>query len=126
MLTGDARKAAEVQVQELKKKADAIGSELKSLQNEARTNAMQTVVIRGQKKLYEKVTGKPYQTVALSGKGSAGAGADGAMMMAGAGEMMMMENGVKAERVIIPGYDRKQPTPGRAQGAGGKGSRSLR
>lgn len=109
MLTGDARKKADAQVAELKQKADAVGREVKALQNEARTNAMQTVVIRGQKKLYEKVTGKPYQTVALNtGKG----GADGSsMMMAGAGEMMMMENGVKAERVIIPGYDRKQLTP---------------
>lgn len=108
-LTGDAKKEADAKVVELKRKADALGSEVKALQNEARTNAMQTVVIRGQKKLYEKVTGKPYQTVALKTKSPAGG--DSSMMMAGAGEMMMMENGVRAERVTIPGYDRKQLTP---------------
>ncbi len=109
MLTGDARKEADVQVAELRRKSDEVGREVKALQNEARTNAMQTVVIRGQKRLYEEVTGKPYQTVALNANAAA-AGADAAMMMAG-GEMMMMENGVRAERVTIPGYDRKRLTP---------------
>ncbi len=113
-LTGDAKKAADIKVAELKKKSDALGSEIKALQNEARTNAMQAIIIRGQKKLYQQVTGKPFQTVALNAKTPAAGGASGAdasMMMAGAGEMMMMENGVKAERVIIPGYDRKKLTP---------------
>lgn len=121
MLTGDAKKAADVKVVELKRKADALGSEVKALQNEARANAMQTIIIRGQKKLYEKVTGKPYQTVSLNTKNApASAGGDSSMMMAGAGEMMMMENGVKAERVIIPGYDRKKLTPEETQAQAAK------
>jgi len=111
MLTGEEKKVAEVKRDELKRKSDALGSELKALQNEGRTNAMQSIIIRGQKKLYEEVTGKPYQTVALNTKkGGAGAAGGDAMMMAG-GEMMMMDNGVKAERIIIPGYDRKKLTP---------------
>ncbi|MGV3663607.1 MAG: DUF1549 domain-containing protein [Prosthecobacter sp.] len=111
MLTGEEKKAAEVKRDELKRKSDDLGREMKALQNQGRTSAIQTVIVRGQKKLYEEVTGKPYQTVALNTKKPAsGAGADASMMMAG-GEMMMMDNGVRAERVIIPGYDRKKLTP---------------
>ncbi len=111
MLTGEEKKVAEVRRDELKRKSDDLGREMRALQNQGRTSAIQTVIVRGQKKLYEEVTGKPYQTVALNTKKpAAGAGADASMMMAG-GEMMMMDNGVRAERVIIPGYDREKLTP---------------
>lgn len=114
MLSGDARKEAETQVAELKRKSDAIGSEVKALQNEGRTNAMQTIIIRGQKKLFQEVTGKPYETVSLTTKKAALGMTGGDAMMSG-GEMMMMDNGVKAERVMIPGYDRKKLTPEEAK-----------
>jgi hypothetical protein len=63
------------------------------------------VITTGQKKLFEKVTGKPYQNVSMTTKG----GADAApAMMSGGESMMMMSNGTKTEKVNIPGYDRKE------------------
>ncbi|MDB6006129.1 MAG: hypothetical protein JWR15_3116 [Prosthecobacter sp.] len=112
MADGPAKVAAVAKADELKKKSDAIRNEVNRIQGEGRRVTYAEVIAPGQKKLFEKVTGKPYATVALNTKkGGGGAGADAsAAMMSGGGEMMMMANGVKAEKVIIPGYDRKQLT----------------
>ena len=106
---GPAKDAALAKAEELKKKADAIRAEVNRIQNEGRTVTFAEVIAPGEKKLFEKVTGKPYQTVSMNTKSSGGAAAPA--MMSGGGDMMMMAGGVKAEKVIVPGYDRKELTP---------------
>ncbi len=100
---GAAQVAAKAKADELRKKSDAIGSELRGLQNEGRRVTYAEVITTGQKKLFEKVTGKPYQTVALNTKG----GSDAAPAMMNGGDMMM-SGGTRTEKVSIPGYDRKE------------------
>jgi hypothetical protein len=92
------------------------------IQNEGRRVTYAEVITTGQKKLFEKVTGKPYQTVALNTKGGSEAAP---AMMSGGDSMMMMSNGVRTEKVIIPGYDRKELTKEEKAGRGEKASRRL-
>ncbi len=106
---GPAKVEANAKADELKKKSDAIRAEVNRIQNEGRRVTFAEVVVPGEKKLYEKVTGKPYQMVSMT-KGSGGDAGSPSMMMSGGGEMMMMANGAKMEKVIIPGYDRKELT----------------
>lgn len=105
MPDGPAKVAAMAKVDELKKKSDVIRAEVNRIQNEGRRVTFAEVIVPGEKKLFEKVTGKPYQTVSLT-KNSGGDSSPA--MMSGGGEMMMMANGAKAEKVTIPGYDRKE------------------
>lgn len=104
MPEGPAKEAAMAKVSEMKKKYESIRSEVNRIQNEGRRVTYAEVVTVGQKKLLEKVTGKTAQTVA-STEGASDAAAP-AMMMSG--ESMMMANGARAEKVIIPGYDRPE------------------
>ena len=108
-MKGDERKAGEAKVAELRKKVDAIRSEVNTIQNEGRRVSTAEIIVPGQKKLYQKVTGKPFQTVSMNTKGG---GADGAApsMMSG-DNTTMLAYGIKAEKVTIPGYDRKEQTP---------------
>ena len=106
MPEGPAKVAAMTKADELKKKSDAIRSEVNRIQNEGRRVTYAEVITTGQKKLFEKVTGKPYQTVAMNTKG----GAEGSPAMMAGGEMMMMSSGVRTEKITIPGYDRKELT----------------
>lgn len=101
---GPAKEAALAKARELRAKSDAIRSEVNRLQNEGRRVTYAEVITTGQKKLFEKVTGKPFQTVAMNTKGGSEAAAP-AMM-----DMMMAATGQRTERVIIPGYDRKELT----------------
>jgi hypothetical protein len=91
----------------IQEKSDAIRSEVNRIQNEGRRVTYAEVITTGQKKLFEKVTGKPYQTVAMTTKGGAEAAP---AMMAGGDSMMMMASGVRTEKINIPGYDRKELT----------------
>ncbi len=106
MKPGPEQEKALTQAKELKRKADAIRSEVNRIQNEGRRVTYAEVITTGQKKLYEKVTGKPYQTVALSSKG----GTENSPAMMAGGDMMMMASGVRTEKITIPGYDRKELT----------------
>lgn len=106
MPEGPAKAAATTAAGELRKKSDSIRSEVNRIQNEGRRVTYAEVITNGQKKLYEKVTGKPYQTAALNTKAAGGDGTP-AMM---SGDMMMMSSGTRTERIIIPGYDRKELT----------------
>ncbi len=106
MPEGPAKVAALAKAEELKRKADAIRTEVNRIQNEGRRVTFAEVVVPGEKKLFEKVTGKPYQMVSLT-KNSGGDSSSPAMM-SGGGEMMMMANGAKVEKINIPGYDRKE------------------
>ena len=111
MPEGAAKVAALAKADELKKKADAIRTEVNRIQNEGRRVTFAEVVVPGQKRLFEKVTGKPYQMVSMT-KSSGGAEAgSSSMMMSGGGDMMMMANGAKVEKINIPGYDRKELSP---------------
>jgi hypothetical protein len=105
MPDGPAKIAAMAKADELRKKTDAVRSEVNRIQNEGRRVTYAEVITTGQKKLYEKVTGKPYQVAALDVKGAAD-GTDAPSMMSG-GEMMMA-SGVRTENINIPGYDRKE------------------
>ncbi len=110
MPEGPARVEAMAKADELKKKADGIRTEVNRIQSEGRRVTFSEVVAPGQKKLYEKVTGKPYTMASLTpGKTGASGSTDAApaMMMSG-GDSMMMVNGAKMEKIIIPGYDRKE------------------
>ena len=108
MPEGPAKVAAMAKADELKKKADAVRNEVNRIQNEGRRVTYSEVIAPGEKKLFEKITGKPYQTVSLNTK--SGGGDSSPAMMSGGGDMMMMASGAKAEKVIIPGYDRKELT----------------
>ena len=105
---GPAKVAAMTKADELKKKSDAIRNEVNRIQNEGRRVTYAEVIAPGEKKLFEKVTGKPYQTVSLTKNGGGDSAAPA--MMSGGGDMMMMANGAKAEKIMIPGYDRKELT----------------
>lgn len=106
MPEGPAKVDAIAKAKELRAESDKIRSEINRLQNEGRRVTYAEVITTGQKKLFEKVTGKPWQTVALNTKGP-GTEAAPAMM---AGDMMMMAGGTRTEKVVIPGYDRKELT----------------
>lgn len=93
---------------ELRQKVDKIRTEVNRVQGEGRRLTMAEVIVPGHKKLYEKVTGKPYQNVVLAKNGAASTTEVPSMM---AGDNMMMSNGIRAERVNVPGYDRKELTP---------------
>ncbi len=109
MPEGAARDAAMAEAKALEKKYRDIRSEVSRIQNEGRRVTFSEVIGVGQKKLYEKVTGKPFQTVALNTKTSS-KNDDSAPMMMNGGDMMMMTSSGKAEKVVIPGYDRKELT----------------
>ncbi len=106
---GPEREAIEKKVAEARKKVDELRREVNDIQNEGRRLTMAEVIVPGHKKLYEKVTGKPYVNASLAKSNTAGT-AEVPSMMAG-DSMMMMAGGVRAERVVIPGYDRKELTP---------------
>ena len=106
MKPGPEQEAALTKAKELRAKSDAIRSEVNRIQNEGRKVTYAEVITTGQKKLFEKVTGKPYQTVALNTKG----GSEAAPAMMAGDSMMMMASGVRTEKVVIPGYDRKELT----------------
>ncbi len=111
LLAGDARKKAEEKAAEYKKKADGYRSDINAIQREGRTTVMNEVLLPGTKKLYEEVTGKPWQGATVAAKsGASSSGGSDSMMNAGDG-MMMSTYGVRMERVTIPGYDRKELTP---------------
>lgn len=105
MKPGPEQDVALAKAKELRAKSDAIRSEVNRIQNEGRKVTYAEVITNGQKKLFEKVTGKPYQTIALNTKG--GSEAAPSMMT---GDSMMMASGVRNEKVVIPGYDRKELT----------------
>lgn len=105
MPEGPAKVAAMAKAEELRKKTDAVRSEVNRIQNEGRRVTYSEVITTGQKKLFEKVTGKPYQTVSMTTKGGSDAGP---AMMSGGESMMMMSNGTRTEKITIPGYDRKE------------------
>jgi len=109
MPEGASKVAALAKAEELKKKSDAIRAEVNRIQNEGRRVTFAEVVVPGEKRLFEKVTGKPYQMVSMT-KSSGGEAGSSSMMMSGGGEMMMMANGAKVEKIVIPGYDRKELT----------------
>lgn len=106
-MKGDERKAADLKLTQLKKKVDQIRSEVNTIQNEGRRVSTNEIIVPGQKKLYEKVTGKPFQNVVM--KTNVAGGEAAPSMMAGE-SMTMMSYGIKAEKVTIPGYDRKELT----------------
>ncbi|WP_395717411.1 DUF1549 domain-containing protein [Prosthecobacter sp.] len=118
---GPEQDALIAKAKELKAKSDAIRSEVNRIQNEGRRVTYAEVITNGQKKLYEKVTGKPFQTVALNTKAT---GADGAPAMMSGGDMMM-SSGVRTERIIIPGYDRKELSQEEKQAAQEKVRKEL-
>jgi hypothetical protein len=105
MPEGPAKQAALAKVSEMKKKYESIRSEVNRIQNEGRQVTYAEVITPGQKKLLEKVTGKPGQTVASNQTAADNAAPS---MMMNAGETMMMAGGARAEKVIIPGYDRPE------------------
>jgi len=107
-LTGEARVAADKLVKELRDKVQEVRSEVNRVQNEGRRSSFATILVPGQKKLFEKVTGKPYQMVSMKTDGTGAADTAAPAMMAG--DMMMMANGARMEKVMIPGYDRKELT----------------
>ncbi len=102
---GPEREAMEKRVADARQKVDQLRREVNDIQNEGRRLTLSQVIVPGHKKLYEKVTGKPYLNASLSPNDPDKAAEMPAMM---AGDSMMMANGVKAERIIIPGYDRKE------------------
>ena len=102
-LTGDAKAKAETDVEEAKKVAKQLSRELNELYSDARKAVVTGVFIPGQKALYQKVTGKPFQTAMLKTDG------DDKPASYSGGDMMMAVANSK-ERVMIPGYDKAELT----------------
>ena len=100
-VTGPEKKAALTRAAECNAKVKSISREITALYNNARRTVMTEVIIPGQKKLFEKVTGKPFETIAYepnrkvpiqaapsAGMQAAGAAKDGrAMAAAGDGKI---------------------------------------
>jgi hypothetical protein len=62
--TGPEKQAATARAAECNAKIKSISREITALYNKARRTVMTEVIIPGQKKLFEKVTGKPFETLA--------------------------------------------------------------
>ncbi len=62
--TGPEKQAATAHAAECQAKIKSISREITALYSNARRTVMTEVIISGQKKLFEKVTGKPFKTVA--------------------------------------------------------------
>jgi hypothetical protein len=111
LLTGADREAAEEKARQLKKTADSLRSEVNTIQNEGRRTTMAEVIVPGQKKLFQEVTGKAYPSmqVAAAPTKQASPEAGASMMMSGdSSSMMMSAYGGRVERITIPGYDREE------------------
>ncbi len=104
-LTGAEREEAMTKATEAKEKSKSLSKELSGYQNDARKAVVENVMVPGQKKLYQKVTGKPFELAML--KTTEGE----APSYGGGGDMMMMAgpNG-KSTRIMIPGYDKEKKT----------------
>ncbi|MBK8039074.1 MAG: DUF1549 domain-containing protein [Verrucomicrobiaceae bacterium] len=63
-VTGPEKKAASTRAAECHAKIKSISREITALYSNARRTVMAEVIIPGQKKLFEKVTGKPWETIA--------------------------------------------------------------
>ncbi|OYW70106.1 MAG: hypothetical protein B7Z21_00065, partial [Verrucomicrobiales bacterium 32-60-5] len=63
-VTGPEKKAASTRAAECNAKVKSINREITALYSNARSTVMTEVIIPGQKKLFEKVTGKPFETIA--------------------------------------------------------------
>ena len=101
---GAEREAMLAKAAEAKDKAKALSKELNGYLAEARKAVVENVMVPGQKKLYEKVTGKPFELAMLkTSEGEAPGYAAGDMMM------MATANG-KSARIMIPGYDKEKKT----------------
>ncbi|MDB6138734.1 MAG: hypothetical protein JWO94_1806 [Verrucomicrobiaceae bacterium] len=103
--TGAQKEALEAKALASKVKAKSISKELNELYGDARRAVVSEVFVPGQKKLFEKVTGKPFQTAALKTNGKDKEDAEPANM-SGGDMMMMAAAGTKGEHVVIPGYDK--------------------
>jgi len=110
MKPGPEREAMAKQVADAQKKVQEYRSEVNRIQGEGRRVTAAEVIVPGHKKLYEKVTGKPFLNVSLANSKDGAGTTEVPSMMAG-DSMMMMSNGIRAERVAVPGYDRKELTP---------------
>jgi hypothetical protein len=109
MKEGPERDAAMQAAKSARAESDKIRSDVSRIQNEGRQVTYKEVLVEGSKKLFEKVTGKPYAVAAtVSSTGDAAGGSS--MMMSGGAEMMSMNGGARMERVRVPGYDRKELT----------------
>ena len=107
-VTGPEKKAALTRAAECNAKVKSISREITTLYSNARHTVMTEVIIPGQKKLFEKVTGKPFETIAYepgrelpvqaapsAGMQTAGAANDGrAMAAAGDGKIKMTKTAV--------------------------------
>lgn len=103
MLEGETRMKLEAQANEQKEKARKLSRELNDLYSDARRAVQTGVIIPGQKKLFEKVTGKPFQTAMLKTNGNGEA-------IPSSSDIMSSAARGASERVMIPGYDRKELT----------------
>ena len=102
--TGAEREATVAKAQEAREKSKVLSKELSGYQNDARKAVVENVMIPGQKRLYAKVTGKPFEQTMLKT-------VEGETPVNGGGDMMMMAsaNG-KTVKIMIPGYDKEQKT----------------
>ena len=102
--SGTEREELLAKIEPLREKMKELNRTLNSMQSEARKSVADNVMIPAQKKLYEKVTGKPFELAALRTS-------DGPEKNYGGGDnMMMMTSSGKAVRIMVPGYDKEQKT----------------
>ena len=106
--TGKEKEELLAKAGELKAKMKEVNRVINEMTNVARKAVTDNVMVPGQKKLYEKVTGKPFEMAALKTT-------EGGEKNYGGGDMMMMSSSGKSVRVMIPGYDKEQKTKEQAQ-----------
>ena len=103
-LTGTEREEALAKATEAREKSKALSKELNGYQSEARKAVVENVMIPGQKRLYAKVTGKPFEQAMLKTT-------EGETPSYGGGDMMMMATADgKSAKIMIPGYDKEKKT----------------
>ena len=105
-VTGTERTAAKAHAAECNAKVRSIGREITALYSNARRTVMTEVIIPGQKKLFEKVTGKPFQTIAYDPNREA---AVQAASSGGGGDMTAAGN-ANGGRTMAPEYGKTKTT----------------
>ena len=104
---GPEKEKAQASYTKARERVDEIRQQVNQVQNRGRQVTASEVLVPGQKRLYEKVTGKPYGGTLVAANKSAAGTAEVPSMMAGE-SMMMMGNGLRVERIPVPGYDRPE------------------
>jgi len=106
-VTGPEKRAAITHAAECNARIKSISREITALYSNARRTVMAEVIIPGQKKLFEKVTGTPWETIAYEPKREV-------PIQAAPGAVMQASGAAEGERTMAPGNGKTKPTKAEA------------